>query len=210
MDILGKLFSSNALVKIMRLFLSNPEQAFENKDIVERSKVTNSSLRTEIAILKSIGFVKKKVFYKEIVSKTKTKKTKKPARVRKKKVQGWTLNSEFPYLHSLRNLLLNSELVNRKNTVDKIKTIGSIKLVVLSGVFLGEDASRVDILIVGDKMSKNKLNSVLKIIESEIGKELEYAVMETKEFNYRLGMYDKFIRDILDYPHEKLIDKIGL
>ena len=45
-------------------------------------------------------------------------------------------------------------------------------------------------------------------MEAEIGKELRYAVLNTKEFIYRLDMYDKFIRDILDYPHERLIEKI--
>jgi hypothetical protein len=42
-------------------------------------------------------------------------------------------------------------------------------------------------------------------MEAEIGGELSYAVFETKEFLYRLNMYDKLVRDILDYPHEVVV-----
>ena len=47
-------------------------------------------------------------------------------------------------------------------------------------------------------------------LEAEIGKELRYAAFETGEFNYRLGMYDKLVRDILDYPHTVVLDRLGL
>ena len=39
-------------------------------------------------------------------------------------------------------------------------------------------------------------------MEAEIGSELVYAIFDTKEFTYRLNMYDKLVRDILDFPHE--------
>ncbi|MCR4306348.1 MAG: hypothetical protein NUV42_00085 [Candidatus Yonathbacteria bacterium] len=204
MDILGKLFSSMALVKIMRLFLLNPDQAFENNDISARSKVPTSALRAEMAILTGVSFVKKKTFFKEIPAKSPHKKP------TKKRVSGWCLNPDFPYLYPLRILLLNSELVNKKQAISKIQSAGKIKLVVLSGIFLGEDSRRIDILVVGDQINKKRLENALKTIESEVGKELQYAAMDTAEFHYRLGMYDKFVRDILDYPHEKLVDKIGL
>ena len=42
-------------------------------------------------------------------------------------------------------------------------------------------------------------------LEAEIGAELTYATFETKEFIYRLNMYDKLVRDILDFPHEVVL-----
>jgi hypothetical protein len=54
-------------------------------------------------------------------------------------------------------------------------------------------------------MKKNKIEEVVRKLEAEIGTELVYAVFETKEFIYRLNMYDKLIRDILDFPHEILL-----
>jgi len=204
MDTLGKLFSSTALIKIMRLFLLNPDTAFENKDIMERSKVSSSSLRTEISLLNSIKFIKKRTFYKEMPARSKKGKPK------KKKVTGWCLNHSFEYLAPLKVLLVNTASVDHKSLIGKFKNTGRIKLIVLSGIFIKESTGRVDVLVVGDNIKKSSLERALKSIESEIGKELVYAAIDTKEFNYRLNMYDKFIRDIFDYPHTKVVDKIGV
>jgi hypothetical protein len=69
---------------------------------------------------------------------------------------------------------------------------------------------RADLLIVGNNLKRNVIDRVIKNLEAEIGRELAYAVMETGDFNYRLAACDKFIRDVLDYPHSVIIDKIGL
>ena len=68
----------------------------------------------------------------------------------------------------------------------------------------------MDLLLVGDSMKETKLDKVLKSIEAEIGKEIVYAVFKTDDFMYRLGMYDRFIRDILEYPHEKAVNKLNI
>jgi len=34
--------------------------------------------------------------------------------------------------------------------------------------------------------------------------------MTIDEFNYRFGMNDRFLKDIFDYPHKNIIDKIGV
>lgn len=210
MDILGKLFSSGALVKIMRLFLLNPETPFEGNDIALRSKVSASGTRAELSLLHGIGFIKKKAFTKGLPTKKIKRNTKNHSKPIRKKVVGWALNKDFAHLYALKTLLLNQDAVNKQVITKRLSRTGKIKLIVLSGIFLREDASRIDMLIVGDKINKKSLESALKHVESEVGKELSYAAMDTKEFHYRLGMYDKFIRDILDYPHEKLVDKINI
>ena len=63
----------------------------------------------------------------------------------------------------------------------------------------------MDLLIVGDKMKRGKIEEGIRKLEAEIGAELVYAIFDTKEFLYRLNMYDKLVRDILDYPHEILL-----
>ena len=54
-------------------------------------------------------------------------------------------------------------------------------------------------------MKRNKIEEEIKKLEAEIGTELVYAVFDTKEFIYRLNMYDKLIRDVLDFPHEVVL-----
>jgi predicted nucleotidyltransferase len=95
--------------------------------------------------------------------------------------------------------------VNKQKLLGNFKNVGQVKLLVASGVFIKNDDSRVDLLIVGDKMKRGKIEEVVRRLEAEIGTELVYAIFDTKEFIYRLNMYDKLVRDILDYPHEVLL-----
>lgn len=205
MEILSKLLGTEERVKIMRLFLLNAEMAFDAKDIMERSKVSKSALRREITLLSKIGFVKPKNFTKEI-HKTAGKKVK----IIKKKVSGWQLAIDFPLLLPVRNLLISTEPIKHEDIIARFKTAGKVKLIVLAGVFLQKEDSRVDILIVGDELKKKSIENGLRAIEAEVGKELSYALFDTQDFIYRMNVYDKFARDILDFPHEKVYDKIGI
>ncbi len=204
MDILGKLFGSHARVKIMRLFLLNSEYAFENIDIAKKSKVPAVTTRKELLMLSKVGFLKKQSFFKEVPSRAKNKKP------TKKRVSGWQLDKTFPLLQPVKELLINTEPLGSKDITDRLHRCGNMKLVIISGAFIQNPDSRVDMLIVGDKLKKGAISNVLGVIESEVGKELSYTSLDTQEFKYRLSVYDKFIRDILDYPHIKIVNKIGV
>ena len=54
-------------------------------------------------------------------------------------------------------------------------------------------------------MKRGKIEMGIRKLEAEIGTELVYAIFDTKEFLYRLSMYDKLVRDILDFPHEVIL-----
>ena len=202
MDTLGKLFGSMARVKIMRLFLLNSDDIFETADIIKRSKITKAHAQKETALLYRAGFIVKKQFIKVTLSK------KKNAPPKKKKTSGWKLNSKCPILPTLKILLLNSEPLKRSEIASKFKKAGKIKLIITSGVFIQESNSRVDILIVGDNLNKGMIETALRNVEAEVGKELSYAFFDTQEYNYRLGICDKFVRDVLDYPHTIVVDKL--
>ena len=85
-----------------------------------------------------------------------------------------------------------------------------IKLFIVAGVFTQNWDSRVDLLLVGDDLNLAKIESVIKTIESEIGKEISYSAFETQDFEYRFGIHDRLVRDILDYPHVTLLDRLGI
>lgn len=205
MEILSKLLGTEERVKIMRLFLLNAEMAFDASDIMERSKVSKSALRREVTLLSKVGFVKPKNFVKEI-----HRKSGKKIKVIKKKVSGWQLSIDFPLLLPVRNLLISTEPIKREDIINRFKSAGKVKLIVLAGVFLQRDDSRVDILIVGNELKKKSIENGLRAIEAEVGKELSYALFETDDFIYRLNVYDKFARDIIDFPHEKIYNKLTI
>ena len=88
--------------------------------------------------------------------------------------------------------------------------MGQIKLLIIAGIFLDEPDSRADILIVGDKLKRTLIENLLRRLEAELGKELTYGILETAEFEYRYGIYDKFIRDVIDYPHQIVVNKLNI
>jgi hypothetical protein len=100
--------------------------------------------------------------------------------------------------------------MRRDEIANKFKHVGSIKLLVISGIFTQDKETRVDLLIVGDNLRKSSIESALHAVEAEVGKEISYAYFDTQEFLYRLDICDKFARDVIDYPHEKIINKLDI
>lgn len=205
MDILEKLFGGSAKVKIIKLFLLNPDMAFDNPQTAERARVSNRVARQEINNLEQIGFLKQKSYIKEI-----KKQKDREIKIVKKRVNGWTLDPKFPYIDAIKSFLANVNPFKHKDIVEKISRAGKIQLLIISGIFIKDPDSRVDLLVVGDDLKLGQLDNIIRTIESEMGKEIRYAVFETAEFNYRLSMFDKLIQDILEFPHEKIINKLGL
>lgn len=183
MEILAKVLGNSARVKIMRLFLLNRGKGFSNGDVAKRSRVSPLIVRKELRLLSSIGFIKKR-------SAISTE---------------WYFNSLFKYGEEFESLLLSSDTLSKQTILNNFKKVGRVKLLIISGIFIKNHDSRVDLLIVGDKMKRNKIEEGIKKIEAEMGIELVYAIFETKEFIYRLNMYDKLVRDILDYPHQVVL-----
>ncbi|KKS23350.1 MAG: hypothetical protein UU82_C0032G0002 [Candidatus Nomurabacteria bacterium GW2011_GWC2_41_8] len=180
MEVLGKILGSNARVRIMRLFLLNRGKGFTGRDVVKRSRVNLNVVRRELRLLASVNFIKKRG-------------------------AEWSFNSLFKYGGEFEDLLLSSDTLDKQAILNNFKKVGRVKLIIISGVFIKNHDSRVDLLIVGNKMKKGKIEEGIRKIEAELGVELVYAVFDTKEFIYRLNMYDKLVRDILDYPHEVVL-----
>ncbi len=182
---IAHIFGSEAKVKIMRLFIFNPTLTFAAPEVATRAKVTPAPARRELANLIKAGLIKKRG-------------------------KAYALNRTYKYLPAIGNFLIDANPLSEKEIIRKISSAGSIKLILTSGVFLHNPDARVDILVVGDHIKQGKLLSVMSAIEAELGKELRYAVFETADFRYRMGIYDKLIRDILDARHEKILNKLGL
>ena len=141
----------------------------------------------------------------------KKKKKKKKAKKRKKILYG--LNPGFEYFSELRDLLLKSPPSEKRDLVARIHKLGKIKLAIISGIFLDKelnDLLAVDLFLVHDYLDKRKLNQFLKNVEAEVGTEVRFATMDKEEFKYRSAMFDRFVRVLLEGPHEKLINKLGI
>lgn len=205
METLSKLFSGEGRVKLLRLFLFNPDLLFSLEQIIDKAKVSKKEAKRETDILEKAGMIKSK----KIIQVQQRKRRGKIVEI-KKRVLCWQLDPNFEYLLPMQNLLINTRPLRAGEILKRLAHVGKLKMVIVAGVFIQNPDSRVDLLIVGDNLRKGAIERIVKTMEAEIGKELIFASFETADFHYRYGMYDKLIRDILDYPHQALLDKLNI
>lgn len=189
MESLAKIFGSSGRLKVIRLFVFNQMSAFTLADIAQRTKLSKEVVRDEIAELLSADLLRKKG-------------TQAPVR--------YQTNPRFEHLAALDVFIRDTTSVHPQNMMRTLKRSGSLRLVALSGFFTGVIETQIDLLIVGDNIEERTLASAVHSLEAELGREIRYASFATADFRYRLGVYDRLLRDVFDYPHRLLIDKIGL
>lgn len=189
MDPLARLFGSNARLKLLRLFLFNGDQAYTSSEAAQRTKTPKDAARREISLLQSAGVIRK--------------------RSGKGGVR-YALNQRFPHLFALQNFLRATTSLGDIDMLNIVKRAGTLRLVVLSGMFTGTLDTKVDMLIVGDRLNERMLENGVHKLEAELGRELSYAAFSTEDFKYRVGVYDRLVRDVLDFPNRILVDKIGI
>jgi hypothetical protein len=189
MELLNKIFGSGARLKTLRLFIFNQDTAFTISEVAERAKLTKSIARKEIHELLSAEFLRKKG-------------TTTPTR--------YQVNSRFEHLAALDAFIRETTSVRPQSILQALRRAGTPRLVVLSGLFSGIHEPQIDLLVVGDHLEERPLATAVRALESELGREIRYASFATADFRYRRGVYDRLLRDVFDYPHRILIDKIGL
>jgi predicted nucleotidyltransferase len=189
MESLGLLFGSLARVKLLRLFLFNHTDAYSFDDVIMRAKLSSNDARAELLRLVRAGLLKRSGTVK---------------------ASTYRVNQRYPYLDALSAFIRSTTVVAPAALVRNLKKAGALRLVVLSGVFTGVSESSIDLLVVGDKLDERALARAAQVIEAELGREIRYASFGTEDFAYRRGIYDRLLRDVFDYPHQSLLDRIGL
>ncbi len=189
MDSLAKLFGSPARVKLLRLFLFNEDLTFLATEAAFRARLTKDVARKELTALTKAGILRKKTGKSPV---------------------GYSADKRFAHYDALRVFLRTTTDVSDSAIVTSFKKAGTVKLVVLSGLFTGALESKLDVLIVGDRMEERPLATAIHALEAELGRELRYACFTSEQFKYRLGVYDRLLRDVFDYPNRVIVDKIGL
>mgnify|MGYP003393557763 CR=1 FL=1 len=200
MELLTRLLGGAERVKIMRFFLHHDDMVFSLHDIADKTKSRSVLARKELSALTALGFIERKKTRTVVSSGRKSSKL--------KEVIGYKLNANFPHNHALKELLFDFELLDKRELASKFRTVGRIKLFIVSGVFIGEEQSRVDILLVGEAIKRQKAEKLFELLSAELGREVVYSMMDVEEYAYRYKMYDKFVKDIIDAPHEAVIDKL--
>lgn len=181
------LFGNRARWRIIKFFLLNEEVAITAKELNEKCKISpRESAKVIVQLLKgrflfSRAKNKQKVFY---------------------------LNPRYPFYQELKNLIIKSNIHPQCESLKRIENLGDVKLAVISGAFINYPRAKTDLLVVGDLISKAKLKHLLEDLEAELGREINYSLLNTQEFKYRVNLFDKFILEIFEEPHELVVDKV--
>ena len=184
---LEALFGSKHRWRMIKMFLLNENEVFTAGEVGKRLKQDSRKIS---------GILLQLVNAKFVVMRTKNK----------KKV--YYTNKKFPFFKELKNLIVRSNVYPQCENLGRIKNLGNVKLGLISGVFINNPKSKADLLIVGDDISKAKMKHLLESLEAEMGREVNYSLMDSEEFKYRTNMFDKFIMEILESPHEIVVNKM--
>ncbi len=188
-EILEQLFDSPVKVRLLKLFLRNKGQSFYLQEIAKRIRSDSSACQRQIKKLESIKFINSRV---------------------KRNKKYYSINPGFVFYKELKTLVLKSSPASKERILKRLRSIGKISLAILSGIFVDADNTRVDLLIVGDSVKKKNLSGFLRDLEAEVGKEIDYVLLSSEDFKYRYDMFDRFLRDVLEKPHEKLINRLKI
>lgn len=202
---LEKLFGSKTRVKILKLFLVHPLEKYYIRQLSRDLKLQLNSVRRELENLENFGILTSDA--KDINGETALEDKKEPAAGQEKKY--YRANPNFVLFDEIKALIVKAQILYEKDFVRKLQAIGKIKLLVLTGIFVNNSNSLIDILLVG-KINKIKLVKLIKELEIELGKEINFTVFYPQEFKYRRDITDIFLYGILEGRKLIVIDEVGL
>jgi len=226
---LAKLFGSNSRVKILKLFLMRTSDKFYIRQIARDLGLQLNSVRRELENLEKFGLlvsgqeaidkndnsIKTK---EEIITKIAKdfkeslkvkKKSKKNITANKTEKKYYSVNKDFILFDEIKALIVKSQILYEKDFVEKLYQAGKPKLLILSGFFVNDDEAVVDLFIVG-RINKSKLLKLIKSLENQMGREINFTLMDVKEFNYRRNITDIFLYDILERKKITVVDELEI
>mgnify|MGYP003393954626 CR=1 FL=1 len=204
-DILADIFSNAARVKLLRLFVFNRDRVFDVAEASQRINVPVHTVRREIHSLLAAGFLKQKRYQKIVTRVERGKKIKV-----KRTVTGAILYREFPHLRAFHALLVETLPLRPEILARTLQKVGRVRAIVVSGLFMDNQESPLDLLVIGNDLEKGKAERAIHRFESVLGREIRYAIFSVEEFKYRLDIFDRLVRDVLEYPHKVLYNKLPL
>lgn len=199
---LTRLFGSRSRLKILKLFLFHPDQRYYIRQVARDLDLQVNSARRELENLKEFGLL---LTGKEEDDPSIPDKDKK----KNQQEKYYRARQDFVLFQELKALMAKAQVLYKKDFIENIKKVGSPKLVVLSGLFVNNNKSEVDLLIVG-KIERKKLKQVIEKLEKDLGRELNFTLMSQSEFKYRRDITDIFLFNILEHEKIVVIDKIGI
>lgn len=173
-------------IRLIKFFVYNHSKFFDIKEIARRLNIPLGVVRKHAQELRKEGFLKSR------------------------SAGSFSISYRFPYLNEVRGLVLKLPPVSDEFLQKEAKKIGNVKALIIAGMLVHAEKARAEIVLIGDKISEKKAEKFLHAIEAHAARELRYVIMTTEEFMYRRKMFDRFVLDVLEFPHRMVINKLKL
>jgi len=170
---LKRLFTSNTRIKLLTLFLLNPDEEYFIRELTRRLDEQINSIRRELDNLKKMGLLKSK---------------------EKNRKKYYIVNKNFVIFHELKSIILKA-IGDKDALIKKIAQMGTVDVMVLSGLFV-EKESPLDLLLVGS-IDRQALEDYLNN-ELETERPVRYSILTKEDYLYRRQCKDKFLSDLVD------------
>lgn len=168
---LSALFGSEARAKIFNLLLLHPEKKYSLKQFSKESGLTLATVRKEMAALKLFGLVREEN-------------------------ENWQTNSGFIIFPELKALVAKAQILSSQRFIEGLKKISNPKFLALTGLFTADQLVKTDILLVGS-VKKKPFLKLITDLENDLGREINFTIMDETEFYYRQEVMDIFLYNIL-------------
>lgn len=127
---------------------------------------------------------------------------------RKRGIKYVMLNSKHGFYQQFRGEAIRALRRKTDDELQKLlKRLPGLKAIVLAGLFVGNAKGDCDLVLAGN-FSQARLNGVMGKVENLMGQEINYAVFEPGEYNYRKNIFDRFMKNIFEGDHLVLMDKV--
>jgi hypothetical protein len=211
---LERLFGSQTRVKILKLFLLHPDHTYYIRQVARDLELQVNSARRELDNLEKFGILgsgsaPKQVGEAEKIESEKEEKEEKPKPKKSQEKKYYYVNKNFVLYEEMRALLVKSQVLYREDFIESLKQLPGVQLIVLTGLFVNKPDGMIDLFLVGD-VDKGKLKKVIDKLEEEMGRELNYTVMDYDEYKYRSDITDVFLYNILEQKKIIVVDEVGL
>lgn len=185
------LFGSKTRVKLLHLFLNNPDKAFYVREITRLIDEQINSVRRELANMMKVGIVlsnsvDNKLYYEA--------------------------NQKYEHYLPLKQIFGDNTSKRQDKTIkghdvwrDELMRLPGLRLAVAAGALVRGSASQIDLLLVGD-VQVAKVKSLIKSIEKSESREVNYSVLAYEDFYYRLSVRDRFVNEVVGGTCSILVD----
>ena len=191
---LSLLFGSEARIKILNFFLLSQIPEHSLSQLGSETGLSAVILRRELICLEKSGLIKKQTTVKSLAKS-------------KADPSLYNLEKNFILYPELKALFIKTQILFSQKFVNDLKKICQPKFIALCGLFVNNSESPTDIFIVA-RVRRSEFLKLLKELEHELGKEINFTLMDEHEFIYRREIMDVFLYNVLEGDNIILIDQI--